>query len=468
MTLRERVEEFREQMEKYVKEYGSSDGLDLRDKKDVKEFVEEKGIDSIRLWFTDLLGFLKSFSITPAELSDAFSHGMGFDGSSILGYKRIQESDMVAFPMVNTAQLIPFKIGGSKALRMFASIYTPEGKPYLSDTRQILIKNLEKLPQYNLTHMNIGPEAEYFYFSNQKEAKILDEAGYFDLNPVDQGDSLREATIFALQSMNIPVEYAHHEVAPSQQEIDLKYKDALTMADNLQTYKWLVKEIAERNGVYATFMPKPLKGENGSGMHTHLSLFESEKNAFFSSEDPYNLSPVAKYFLAGLLKHGKEICLITNQWYNSYKRLVPGFEAPVYIAWAERNRSVLVRVPVYRKGKEDATRVEIRFPDAACNPYLAFSVLLAAGLKGIDNQYLLPEPINQDLYTMSEVERERQKIQSLPHDLYVAIKESENGSLLSETVGEEVMEKIIETKLKEWVNYRLDITPREIEENLIL
>jgi len=468
MTLREKVENFREEMEKYVREYGSPEGLDLRDKKDVIEYVKEKGIDSIRLWFTDLLGFLKSFSINPAELQDAFSHGMGFDGSSILGYKRIQESDMVAFPLAETAQLIPFKIGGSKALRMFASIYTPAGEPYLSDTRYILIKNLEKLARYNLTHMNIGPEAEYFYFANKKEAQIIDEAGYFDLNPVDEGDNLREATIFALQSMKIPVEYSHHEVAPSQQEIDLKYKDALTMADNLQTHKWLVKEIALRNGVHATFMPKPLKGENGSGMHIHLSLFQNKKNAFFSPDDPYNLSSMAKYFLAGILKHSREICLITNQWYNSYKRLVPGFEAPVYIAWAERNRSVLVRVPTYRKGKELATRIEIRFPDAACNPYLAFSVLLAAGLKGIDNKYPLPEPINQDLYTMSEVERERQKIQSLPHDLYAAIKEAENSTLLRETLGEEVVEKIIETKLKEWVNYRLDITPREIEENLTL
>jgi len=269
MTFREKIQKFREEMEEYVKEYGSPNGLNLRDAKDVKEFVKEKSIDSIRLWFTDLLGFLKSFSITPAELSDAFSYGMGFDGSSILGYKRIQESDMVAFPLAETAQLVPFKIGGSKAIRMFASVYTPGGEPYLSDSRQILIKNLKKLLKYNLTHMNIGPEAEYFYFKDRKTPKILDEAGYFDLNPVDQGDGLREATIFALQSMNIPVEYAHHEVAPSQHEIDLKYKDALTMADNLQTHKWLVKEIAERNGVHATFMPKPLKDENGSGMHIH-------------------------------------------------------------------------------------------------------------------------------------------------------------------------------------------------------
>ncbi|MBC7190405.1 glutamine synthetase, partial [Candidatus Aerophobetes bacterium] len=312
MTLRERVAQFREEMERYVEEYGCVNGLRLRDAQDVIEFVREKKIDSIRLWFTDLLGFLKSFSITPAELPDAFSYGMGFDGSSILGYKRIQESDMVALPIAETAQLIPFKIGGSKAIRMFAAIYTPGGEPYQSDSRHVLIRNLEKLSNYNLTHMNIGPEAEYFYFANEKEPIILDEAGYFDLNPVDQGDSLREATVFALQSMNIPVEYAHHEVAPSQHEIDLKYKDALTMADNLQTHKWLVKEIAERNGVHATFMPKPLRGENGSGMHVHLSLFQKDKNAFFSPQDPHNLSELAKHFLAGVLKHSKEICLITN------------------------------------------------------------------------------------------------------------------------------------------------------------
>ncbi len=468
MSLRERVENFRKEMEDYIGAYGSFDGLTLRDAQEVKEYVREKRIDSVRLWFTDLLGFLKSFSITPGELDDAFAHGMGFDGSSILGYKRIQESDMVAFPIAESAQLIPFKIGGSKVLRMFASIYLPSGEPYTSDSRQILIKNLNKLHDYNLSHMNIGPEAEYFYFKDKRKIETLDEAGYFDLNPVDLGDGLREVTTFALQSMKIPVEYAHHEVAPSQHEIDLKYKDALTMADNLQTYKWLVKEIAERVGVYATFMPKPLKGENGSGMHIHLSLFQNDKNAFFSPSDPYNLSAIGKKFLAGILHHSKEICLITNQWYNSYKRLVPGFEAPVYIAWAERNRSVLVRIPVYRKGKETATRLEIRFPDAACNPYLAFSVLLAAGLKGIDSDYPLPEPVNEDLYSMSELERERKNIQSLPHDLYSAIKEAEKSALLRETLGNEVMEKILETKLKEWLFYRMDITPKEIEENIIL
>lgn len=468
MNLRERVEIFREKMEVHVKNYGMPGGLNLRDANDVKAFVKDKNIDSIRLWFTDLLGFLKSFSISSTELSDALTYGMGFDGSSILGYKRIQEGDMVAFPIPQTTQLIPFKIGGSRAIRMFTSIYTPDGKPYSGDSRHILIKNLEKLSRHNFTHMNIGPEAEYFYFANKNEPKILDEAGYFDLNPVDHGDGLREATVFALQNMGIPVEYAHHEVAPSQHEIDLKYKDALTMADNLQTHKWLVKEIAERNEVHATFMPKPIRGENGSGMHIHLSLFRDEKNSFFSSDDLYNLSPTAKHFLAGIIKHSKEICLVTNQWYNSYKRLVPGFEAPVYIAWAERNRSVLVRIPVYRKGKETATRIELRFPDAACNPYLAFSVILTAGLKGIDSKYLLPDPTNQDLYIMSDLERERAKIESLPHDLYAAIREAENSALMEETLGKELMEKLIETKLKEWIDYRLDITPREMKENLTL
>lgn len=468
MTLRERVGQFREQMEEYVKAYGSPTGINLRDAQDVKEYVKEKNIDSIRLWFTDLLGFLKSFSVTSGELKDAFAYGMGFDGSAILGYKRIQESDMVAVPIAKTAQLIPFKIGGSKVLRMFTSVRLPDGTPYEGDSRQVLVKNLTHLSRYDLSHMNIGPEAEYFYFSDRQQTRTLDDAGYFDLYPVDQGDALREATIFALQSMNIPVEYAHHEVAPSQHEIDLKYQDALTMADNLQTHKWIVKEIAERNGVHATFMPKPLKGENGSGMHIHLSLFKGEKNAFFSREDVYNLSSMAKNFLAGILHHSREICLITNQWYNSYKRLVPGFEAPVYIAWAEKNRSVLVRVPVYRKGKETATRLEIRFPDAACNPYLTFSVLLTAGLKGVDNHYSLPDPTTQDLYIMSEVEREKQNIRSLPHDLYSALREAESSPLLREVLGTEITEKLVETKLNEWLSYRLDITRREIEEGLIL
>jgi glutamine synthetase len=317
--------------------------------------------------------------------------------------------------------------------------------------------------------MNIGPEAEYYYFSDEDRPSTIDRAGYFDINPVDLGDDLREATVFALESMGIPVEYMHHEVAPSQHEIDLKYQEALRMADGLQTYKYLVKEIARRNGVYATFMPKPLYGENGSGMHTHVSIFEDDQtNAFYSREESYHLSDTAKQFLAGVLDHAREMALVTNQWYNSYKRLVVGFEAPVYIAWAEANRSALVRVPMYKPGKEVATRIELRFPDAACNSYLAFAVTLAAGLDGLERKLELPEPMTQDLYELTAVERERLGVQSLPHDLYEAVQVAESSDLLLKTLGEDVLDKILETKLADDQKFRLYISPLDLEHHLEL
>jgi glutamine synthetase len=317
--------------------------------------------------------------------------------------------------------------------------------------------------------MNIGPEAEYFYFRNEHGAEIIDRAGYFDIVPVDLGDDLRETTVFALESMGIPVEYMHHEVGPSQHEIDLKYQEALRMADNIQTHKWLIKEIARRNGVHATFMPKPLFGENGSGMHTHLSIFkDAQTNAFFSKGESYHLSKTAKHFLAGVLAHAREMSLVTNQWYNSYKRLVVGFEAPVYIAWAERNRSALVRIPVYKPGKEQATRIELRFPDAACNPYLAFAVMLAAGLDGLDRQLPLAEPMNQDLYHLSALEREKLGVRSMPHDLYEAIQEAERSELVRACLGEDVVEKLLETKLAEYEKFRLYISPLDLEHHIEL
>ncbi|MFQ5743953.1 MAG: glutamine synthetase family protein, partial [Acidobacteriota bacterium] len=311
--------------------------------------------------------------------------------------------------------------------------------------------------------------AEYFYFQADGSTSVLDQAGYFDMVPVDIGDDFREATRFALQVMDIPVEYMHHEVAPSQHEIDLKYAEALEMADNLQTHKWLVKEIARRNGIHATFMPKPLAAHNGSGMHTHLSIFnDEERNAFFSKDAPHHLSQTARQFIAGVLSHAQEICLITNQWYNSYKRLVPGYEAPVYIAWAERNRSALVRLPTYKPGKEVATRIELRFPDAACNPYLAFAVMLAAGLKGIDGSYELSDPVTDDLYQYTPLEREQQGIESLPHDLYDAVQKATGSELLRQTLGDKVLDKLLETKLNEYDAYRLHVSHREIEENINL
>ena len=448
--------------------HGFPSGLRRGTADEVLAYVRDTDITSIRLWFTDILGFLKTFEITPAELPGAFEEGMGFDGSSIHGYQRIQESDMVAVPLPETTQFVPFQIGPSRCLRMYAEVRKPDGSPYAGDPRNILRRQLERLEAHGFSHMNIGPEAEYFYFRDAHSAQILDQAGYFDLVPSDVGDDLREATVFALEAMGIQVEYTHHEVASSQHEIDLKYDRALEMADKLQTYKWVVKEIARRNGVHATFMPKPLVGENGSGMHTHLSIFAGDDNAFYSGDDAHHLSQTAKHFLAGVLAHAREICLITNQWYNSYKRLVPGYEAPVYIAWAEANRSALVRLPLYKPGKEVATRIELRFPDAACNPYLAFACMLAAGLDGLENSLPLRDPSPEDLYHLSAVERSDRKIDALPHDLYNAVRCAANSELLHETLGSEVVDKLVETKMAEYDGHRLHVSTRELEENLKL
>lgn len=470
----QQVRGFSDHMARYTSEHldmvdGFPRGLQLETQSDVMAFVREHDITSIRLWFTDILGFLKTFEITPAELEGAFEEGMGFDGSSIQGYQRIQESDMVAVPLPETAQFIPFQIGPSRCMRMYAEVRNPDGVPYAGDPRNILRGQLDRLAGYGFSHMNIGPEAEYFYFRDSAGAEILDQAGYFDMVPTDVGDDLREATVFALEAMGIQVEYHHHEVAPSQHEIDLKYDRALEMADKLQTYKWIVKEIARRNGVHATFMPKPLEGENGSGMHTHLSIFKDEKiNAFYSKEDKHHLSATAKHFLAGVLEHARAMCLLTNQWFNSYKRLVPGYEAPVYIAWAERNRSALVRIPLYKPGKEVATRIELRFPDAACNPYIAFAAMLAAGLDGIDRKLELRDPNPEDLYHLSPSERVEKGIDALPHDLYDAVEEASSSELLRGLLSDGVLDKLVETKLNEYDAYRLAVTQRELAESLKL
>src|SRR5919109_1224134 len=347
--------------------------------------VEERGIRFIRLWFTDVLGFLKSFAITPQELEGAFAEGMGFDGSSIEGFARIQESDMVARPDPGSFQIIPWRSEESVA-RMFCDIYNPDGSPFDGDPRNVLKRQLARAADLGFTFY-VGPELEYFYFRDSTGTEFLDRGGYFDLTPLDVATDYRKRTVTYLEAVGIPVEYVHHEVAPSQHEIDLRYTDALTMADNVMTYRLTVKEAAQEFGVYATFMPKPVAGVNGSGMHTHQSPFAGDRNAFFDGHDEYHLSRVAKGYIAGLLAHAREISLVTNQWVNSYKRLVPGFEAPVYVCWARRNRSALVRVPMYKPGKEQAARIELRSPDPACNPYLAFAVMLAAGLRGVEEEY---------------------------------------------------------------------------------
>lgn len=433
----------------------------------VLKTVEEKNVKFINLWFVDILGNLKSFTITPRELPGAFKEGMGFDGSSIEGFARIYESDLIAKPDPATFAIVPWRPQDECVGRMFCDILNPDGTPYDGDTRYILKKNLEKAKKLGYTFY-VGPELEYFYFKSDRAPEIIDEGGYFDYLPLDLARDLRRQTILYLEKMGIKVEYSHHEVAPSQHEIDLRYTDALTMADNVMTYKVVVKQVAWANNLYASFMPKPIAGVNGSGMHTHQSLFQGEKNAFFDKNDKYHLSTVAKHYIAGILKRVSEICVVTNQWVNSYKRLVPGYEAPVYISWARRNRSALIRVPMYKPGKEEATRIELRFPDPACNPYLAFSVMLAAGLDGIKNKYPLPEPVEKDIFHMEEEERQKEGIKSLPGSLIEAIEYAEKSDLLKETLGEHIFTKLMENKKIEWDMYRTQVTGYEIEKYLPL
>jgi glutamine synthetase len=438
--------------------------MKARDKKDVMEMVRKHNVKFIRLWFTDIHGQLKSFAVPVDELEFAFNEGMGFDGSSIKGFARIDESDMIARPDPTTFVILPWRPKERAVARMFCDIFEPDGSPYKGDPRYVLKVNLDKAKQKGFT-LYVGPELEYFYFKNDKSTETLDEGGYFDY-PLDAAEDLRRDTILALETMGIQVEYSHHEVAHSQHEIDLRYADALTMADIVMTHRIIVKEIAKQYGVYATFMPKPIYGQNGSGMHTHQSLFKGTQNAFFDPKDQYFLSGLAKKYIAGLLIHVKEITLILNQWVNSYKRLVPGYEAPVYICWARRNRSTLVRVPLYKPGKEKATRIELRSPDPSCNPYLAFACMLNAGLKGVEKGYKLPDPMEMDVYHLSEDERMKYNIDTLPGSLNRAIEEAENSELLRETLGDHIFEQFITSKKVEWDDYRIRIHPYELDRYL--
>jgi len=434
--------------------------------KDILKVVKEKNVKFIRLWFTDVLGFLKGFAISPSELEGALEEGMGFDGSSIEGFARIEESDMITKPDPDTFEILPWRTGEEYSVaRMFCDIYEPSGKPFEGDPRFVLKRNLAKAKELGFTY-NVGPELEYFYFKDSKTPEPLDNGGYFDLVPLDVAQDLRRDTIFTLQALGITVEYSHHEVAPSQHEIDLRYTDALTMADNVMTYRLVVKEIARKHGVYATFMPKPIFGINGSGMHVHQSLFKGDKNAFFEKSEKYHLSNTGKAYTAGILKHAPEITAITSQWVNSYKRLVPGYEAPVYICWAQMNRSALVRIPMYKPGKEKATRIEYRSPDPSCNPYLAFSVMLAAGLEGITKKYKLSEPANDNIYHMSEEEKAKAGINSLPEDLLEAIKIAEKSKLIKECLGDKLFEYFIRNKKMEWNEYKAQVSKYEIDKYL--
>ena len=432
---------------------------------DVRKVVKDRDISFIQFWFTDVLGMLKSFAITPSELEEGMTEGMGFDGSSIEGFARIQESDMIAKPDPTTFQLVPWRVGDRPVARMFCDILNPDGTPYEGDPRYVFKRLLKKIEDQGYTFY-LGPELEYFYFKDHKCTEIIDEGGYFDSRPLDLGSDLRRDTIFALQSIGIDVEYSHHEVAPSQHEIDLRYDEGLRMADKTQTYRVVVKEIARKHGVYATFMPKPIFGENGSGMHTHQSLFRGEHNAFYDPKDKYNLSDIAKNYLAGLIHHAPEITAITNQWVNSYKRLVPGYEAPVYVSWARRNRSTMIRVPMYKPGKEKATRIEFRSPDPACNPYLAFAVMLGAGMSGIEKKLELPDPIEEDIFEMNPAERRAHGITDLPGNLYAATLETEKSELVREVLGEHIFNKFIENKKIEWDKYRTHVSQYEINKYL--
>ena len=435
-------------------------------RKRVLKEIESKNVEYVLFWFTDLEGHLKSFAITPAEIAEALDDGMGFDGSSITGFNAIEESDMVAIPDPETFRLMPSREGETIVGRMICDVVTPDGLPYEGDPRYVLRRALARMNEMGFDTFNVGPELEYFLFKSNTGTETLDEGGYFAMTALDAATELRNDTIQALESMGIPIEYHHHEVAPSQHEIDMRYAGALDMADFTITYRLIVKEIAAKNGVYATFMPKPLFGENGSGMHTHMSLFTDERNQFFDGDDQYHLSAAGKSFIAGLLRHARELSAIFAQWVNSYKRLVPGYEAPVYCAWSQRNRSALIRIPLYKPGSEQATRAEIRCPDPACNPYLTFAALLHAGLEGIEQGYELEDPMETNLYHLTPLQRKERGIVALPETLGEAVEELAGSKLMRKALGDHIFDRYVELKQKEWDEYRVQLTQWELDRYL--
>ena len=419
--------------------------------------IESRDVHFVRFWFTDVLGTMKSFAVIPSELEGAFETGMGFDGSCVEGFSHTTESDMLAFPDASTFQVLPWRPSSNAVARMFCSIRTPDGQPFEGDPRHVLIRTIEKASDMGYT-FNVGPELEYFYFKDSEGTEPLDRGGYFDLTSLDSASDLRRDTVLTLEKMGIPVEYSHHENGPSQHEIDLRYADALSMADAVMTYKLVVKEIAMKHGVYASFMPKPMADAPGNGMHVHQSLFDFDgRNAFFDADDPmgYHLSKVAKHYIAGLLRYAPEFTLVTNQYVNSYKRLVVGGSAPSYISWAQRNRSTLVRIPGYRPDNELACRIEVRSPDPAANPYLAFAVMLAAGLRGIEEELELPDPIeDQDLFSLSRQELHEQGVGTLPDNLGEAVELFAASELMREVLGEHIHSYLVQTKRREWNDYQ--------------
>jgi glutamine synthetase len=428
--------------------------------------VEERGVRFVRLWFTDVLGTLKSFAITPAELETALEEGMTFDGSAIEGYSRVQESDMLALPDPSTFEIVPWRGDDAPVARMFCDIKHLSEEPFEGDPRYVLKRNLERARDKGFTFYT-APEMEFFIFESADLPPVpIDTAGFFDLTQLDMVSDLRRQTIVTLEAMGIPVEYSFHELGPSQHEIDLRYTDALTMADNVMTFRQVVKQVANELGVYATFMPKPIEGAFGSGMHTQVSLFEGDVNAFHDPGDEFGLSKVGRHFIAGLLVHAREITAITNQTVNSYKRLIAGYEAPVHVGWARNNESALVRLPAPKKGKESSTRIEFRSPDPACNPYLAFSVMLAAGLKGVEEGYDLPPEATNNIYEMTPEERAAEGIGSLPQSLAEAITAMEESELVAEALGEHVFDYFVRNKRAEWLDYKAHVSPWELDRYL--
>jgi glutamine synthetase len=431
----------------------------------VMRTVEERGVRLVRLWFTDVLGNLKSFAISPAELENALADGMTFDGSSIDGFSRIQESDVLAIPDPDTFELIPWGEPGAAEARVFCDIHHLDGTPFQGDPRQVLRRHIKSVHDQGLTFY-VAPDIEFFYFEPPapgEKPQPLDSGSFFDLTTRDAAGDLRKQTIRKLEQMGIPVEYSFHEDSPSQQEIDLRHTDALTMADSVMTFRLIVKEVAASQGLHATFMPKPLEGVQGSGMHIHMSLFRGDENAFYDADDQHHLSPLAKKFMAGLLVHAAEITAITNQTVNSYKRLVPGFEAPVHISWARNNRSGLIRVPIAKRGNPLATRIEYRSPDPACNPYLAFSLLLAAGMRGIAEDYELPEEADANLFEMDDAALAKLGINQLPQSLADALRAMEQSELVQEALGEHIFEWFLRNKRHEWRAYKTHVSQWELD-----
>jgi glutamine synthetase len=425
--------------------------------------VEERGVRLIRLWFTDVLGSVKSMAITPPELDNALSDGLTFDGSSIDGFSRVQEADVLAIPDPDTYELLPWADRTAPEARIFCDIHHLDGEPFEGDPRQVLRRHVKAAHEAGLTFY-LAPDIEYFYFEPPTPGANpipVDDGGFFDHTTNDVTGELRKTTIRTLETMGIPVEYGFHEDAPGQQEIDLRHTDALTMADSVMTFRLAVREIAARNGVHATFMPKPLEGLQGSGMHLHMSLFNGDENAFYDENDDYDLSPTAKAFMAGLLRHAGEITAVTNQTVNSYKRLVPNFEAPIHISWARNNRSGLIRVPIAKRGNPSATRIEYRSADPACNPYLAFSLILAAGRRGIEEGYELPEEADANLFEIDDDVLTKLGINQLPHSLHDALTLMEKSTLVREALGEHIYEWFLRNKHHEWRAYKTQVTPFE-------